>query len=947
MADIVIGTATDGNDFSSGLDSGIVWTGENIGYFFFVEEGGDLVYKKTTDGGESFAAAVDINTDTIVRFSVWYDRWTFGDTGNIIHIAHMSFGNGQLSYESLNTSNDSQTNPLTIVSTTNADSNSDWRTVGVSITKARGGNLYIAEVVRNDANNIYREGFWHSNDGGAAFSTRAEVFENTGDAANTDRVILMPGNEADTNDIWGVFYDDSNTELSLKTYDESTDSWSETSIDLDVNVTGGGDVALGFAAVPRHSDNHIMVIAKSGVNSVTDDLHCYDINGSGSITTKTDVFTNEDDHGQDCSLFIDQNTDDLYAVYIGTPGETHISEQGIYYKKSSDGGGTWGSQVTLNEDSNSITRTCWTGVSVGSNGGRFQPCWSKDLTAASPDEYKTNFNNQVFLGGSAVSAIALSTQVIVDWDNDTVFETSMTSKAGTEEITQDIISMNWNRGKEPEQETTPTGTAVIVVNDPTGNYAPNSTFWDETPGDNNVELGREVRARTVHQGVTYPLFRGRISRIQPNVRPGNVQTATLFIVDAKELLDNKIVSYPSHNFASSPGATGGASLDPDDPVFGKEFGTSASDGIIQNILNQSSFSNDGSLRQITEGGSTADAYWTFGVSAKAALDEIERHEGKNSMLFVSSSGAVTFHSSTHRNGSASLAKFGTSSVGDGSHIFYQGIQFEMSNRNVLNSVDVSIITRTSVDAEVTSVQFIPLPNVTITTGSIYSWVVPLDKAPLSVVGPSPLMRRDSTVGVALVGVVSGTTYADDSHDGLIKTAVLGGGSAVRFTVENPGLSSGIDESISIHHPSTDAGYSGTTDDFPLNVRVFALSDVSFESCDPTSVARYGRRSEELKFPFFGSVDAGGANNRVKASDRATEELRHNSTAHPQGLNLVLQGTDSDSITQILTRDMNDRIEINSTATLHISNQDFYITRGEWSLDPGGHMGVVWTLQEAT
>jgi len=45
--------------------------------------------------------------------------------------------------------------------------------------------------------------------------------------------------------------------------------------------------------------------------------------------------------------------------------------------------------------------------------------------------------------------------------------------------------------------------------------------------------------------------------------------------------------------------------------------------------------------------------------------------------------------------------------------------------------------------------------------------------------------------------------------------------------------------------------------------------------------------------------------------------------------------------------MNDRIQINSTATLRLRNQDFYITRGEWTMEAGGHMGVVWSLEEAT
>lgn len=403
MADITIGTSTDGNDFTAALKGGIVWTGPLVGYYFFVEVGTtDLVYTKTTDGGSSWGCAQTVDSGAIKVFDVWYDKWTPGNTGTKIHIASLAQQNSVVQYRALDTSDDSVSCAETITQTSTLDINASWITGCISIVVARGGNYYIAEVARNDTVNLYREGFWRSTDSGENWTSRAEVFENTGDANNSDRAILMPGNECDADDVLAIFYDDSNTELSLKTYDNSGDSWAETSISTDVDVTLGDGSQVGYSAVPRHSDNHTVVIASSDNDNACADIHAFDIDDACGITTLTDVFTNNDNHSVDCALFIDQNTDDLYACYIGSTDEDEapVSSINLYYKKSTDDGSTWGSETQLNEDCPSIHRRIFSGITVGTWGGRFMPCWSEDLTAASPDEHKTNVNNSVAIAGT-------------------------------------------------------------------------------------------------------------------------------------------------------------------------------------------------------------------------------------------------------------------------------------------------------------------------------------------------------------------------------------------------------------------------------------------------------------------------------------------------------------------------------------------------------------------
>ncbi len=65
-----------------------VFTTDQIGYIFYVDSDGLTKYSKTTNGGTTWAAAVTVsNQASVVDVSVWYDRWTPGDTtGNNIYI---------------------------------------------------------------------------------------------------------------------------------------------------------------------------------------------------------------------------------------------------------------------------------------------------------------------------------------------------------------------------------------------------------------------------------------------------------------------------------------------------------------------------------------------------------------------------------------------------------------------------------------------------------------------------------------------------------------------------------------------------------------------------------------------------------------------------------------------------------------------------------------------
>jgi hypothetical protein len=94
-----------------GVDSKIVFTSDTKGYAFYRVSGGTLVYVTTVNGGTSWSgSATTVNSANthIEKVSVWYDRWTPGNTtGNIIHILSRDSSNGtsDLYYNEIDTGN--------------------------------------------------------------------------------------------------------------------------------------------------------------------------------------------------------------------------------------------------------------------------------------------------------------------------------------------------------------------------------------------------------------------------------------------------------------------------------------------------------------------------------------------------------------------------------------------------------------------------------------------------------------------------------------------------------------------------------------------------------------------------------------------------------------------------------------------------------------------------
>jgi hypothetical protein len=456
MADVSIATCN--TSTARGMRS-VVFTTPLIGYWFLIDSGGAFRYNKTTDGGATWGGAVAVAiTATCIAFDVWYDQWTPGDSGTLIHIWWFDSTNDVVQWRSLNTSSDT-------LGTTRGAFTGASAVAGVNAyvsgTKARSGYLYVAAAIDSSD----EEYVGRSTDSGTTWSAAATM--TALQETNPDHMLLFPSsNSGDDNDLWMVYFDSSATALTMKFWDNSASSFSESSTIQTISAAGT-DLTwqMPFSGAIRHSDGHLILVSFSERDTATADMQVWDINntnssgwsgGSTGITTLTNITTNKDDIYYP-AVFIDQNTDDIYVAYNGSQSAISAEVLGtttkIYYEKSTDGGTTWNTiDTAYQEGAASANFQTWAPIS----GPRFYVGWrvgttlvgnavnSVDVSGAAPIERTTTdaFNasdsatRQVTLFRSDTEsiifgdvAIRLATLLRSASDSETISESAASTKS--------------------------------------------------------------------------------------------------------------------------------------------------------------------------------------------------------------------------------------------------------------------------------------------------------------------------------------------------------------------------------------------------------------------------------------------------------------------------------------------------------------------------------------
>lgn len=338
-ADIHVNDVVPGHYTGAGVNY-IIQTPSGVLYMVFVETSTDVFFKKSVDNGTTWSIATSIFTGTVTNLAVWYDRWSNISAG-LIHIAYTDSGTDDTLYRTIDTeSSDALSTQTVIFAGTSTAAGGH-----LSITRAVGGNVYCKTVIDAGA------------EGGFYRLSAANVPNGAWDAARTvdetiatkDQMILLPDYDAaDNQDILAIFWDASANEISRKLYDDSANSWSETSISASMTELDTATAFANFAvAMDITNTNHVLV-AWNANDAANQDLLCWTVD-SGAITAKTDVVTNATDDCGLCAISIDLQTGYWWAFYGGKSdgSETWNTAMHIYYKVSKDSGSTWGAETLL------------------------------------------------------------------------------------------------------------------------------------------------------------------------------------------------------------------------------------------------------------------------------------------------------------------------------------------------------------------------------------------------------------------------------------------------------------------------------------------------------------------------------------------------------------------------------------------------------------------------
>ena len=146
-----------------------------------------------------------------------------------------------------------------------------------------------------------------------------------------------------------IFWDTSANEISRKIYDDSANSWGETSIATTMTKPTGATSFPHFAAVVDLTNSRIIMVAWSAVDAANADLRCWTVTESAITETSANVVLNSTDDQGLCAIALDTANSIWYVFYGGASagGDTWGTTAHLYFKASTDGGATWSPETAL------------------------------------------------------------------------------------------------------------------------------------------------------------------------------------------------------------------------------------------------------------------------------------------------------------------------------------------------------------------------------------------------------------------------------------------------------------------------------------------------------------------------------------------------------------------------------------------------------------------------
>ena len=335
MADKSVATAVDTTLDQIGV-FGPYWIDTQKAIIIYSDDGDDLSFARTTDGGDNWSIT-EIEVGEVRGIASWFDQETPGDTGTLVHVAWLDNSGDDAKYVTVDVDDGTVGTIRTIDSGISVSITAALNRIAITNTVSE--NIILAFSTQAEIE-CYKSG----DNFATAGTSIADPYET---AAAEDWLLLYPANTGDDNDACGIFWDRSANTISIKMYDDSGNSWTETAISIG---PADNSTYINMDGSIRHSDSHLLLAFHSAPDSSSDQLITRDITvdsiASPTITAKTNIFTSQGESAQ-IGMIINQQNDDVYVAYL--KGGTWLSSTDVVFHKSDDGMGTWGSEEAYSE----------------------------------------------------------------------------------------------------------------------------------------------------------------------------------------------------------------------------------------------------------------------------------------------------------------------------------------------------------------------------------------------------------------------------------------------------------------------------------------------------------------------------------------------------------------------------------------------------------------------
>lgn len=335
-----------------GTGRNIVHVSDSIAYIIYTDSDGVVGYTKTTNGGLTWGTQVNLTALTNCRnVAVWYDGWTPGSTGSIIHVAFLDQFSSDIYYENIDTAN-SDTQKGEVVAVDRSTTGHSATTDTLSIAVATDSDIYIA--ASSSVASSVAEVRYSQNTGTSWSTTTDEGMDNV----VKDYVMLTP---LSSGDIMLFRWDVSADDIQSKEYEDGSDTWDGSWTNIDTNAIDDPNAAAAnphtqtWASTFNTDTFDVYLAYVNNAGGASADLKTASYNGS-SWTATTSLLTAQNSL-EGTAIGINKNTKEIYVTYLrGTVNAANNA----YYKVSSDFMSTWSVErgpLTLSADDHKAINT--------------------------------------------------------------------------------------------------------------------------------------------------------------------------------------------------------------------------------------------------------------------------------------------------------------------------------------------------------------------------------------------------------------------------------------------------------------------------------------------------------------------------------------------------------------------------------------------------------------